>query len=178
MLMLPNGRMEIMTMSDNPIRADARHARRQRTLGTDAVCPCGETDPRCLITTPTIQCYACAARDAGQGVTEAHHLAGQHNRPETVPIPNNEHRILSDMQQDWPTATLRNPHGSPLLQAAAAIRGWLDVLVLILERTVGWVPALLEALDAWLCARLGTAWPADFRASTPGLVPPCGGGGR
>lgn len=62
------------------------------------------------------------------------------------------------MQRDWPVRTLRNPHGSPLLAAAAAMRGWLDVLRLILERTVGYIPAFLEELDKKLCERLGNRW--------------------
>jgi hypothetical protein len=54
--------------------------------------------------------------------------------------------------------TLRNPDGSPLLRAAASIRGWLDTLRLIMERTVGWVPAFLEWLDARLRVTIGVQW--------------------
>ncbi len=167
-------------MSDTPIHTDARRTRRRRALGPEARCTCGETDPRCLVETKEgIQCYACHARRTGRGDSERHHPAGRHNLAATVPIPNNEHRILSDRQQDWPTGTLRNPDGSPLLQAAAAIRGWMDVLVLILERTVGWIPRVLEALDAWLRERLGPEWGRDFRAAHPDLVPGAlGGSGR
>jgi hypothetical protein len=75
------------------------------------------------------------------------------------------------MQHDWPTGTLRNPDGSQLLQAAAAVRGWMDILVLILERTIGWIPRFLEALDAWLCERLGPTWGDDFRAEHSDLMP-------
>jgi len=62
------------------------------------------------------------------------------------------------MQRDWPERTLRNPDGSPLLAAAAAIRGWLDILGLVVQRTVGHVPALLESLDARLRATYGDRW--------------------
>lgn len=166
-------------MNDNPIMTDARRSRRRRALPPDARCACGEADPRCLVSTETeTSCYACRTRTTDCGSLEQHHPAGRHNLAVTVPVPANEHRLLSDLQQDWPTATLRNPHGSPLLQAAATIRGWLDVLTLILERTVGWVPAFLEALDAWLCTGLGPSWPTNFLAAAPGLVPPRGGGGR
>ncbi len=159
-------------MNTNPIKTDARHARRRRVLPPDARCACGETDPRCLVQSGDgVTCYACQASNAGRSGTERHHVAGRHNLETTVAVPNNEHRILSDRQQDWPAATLRNPSGSPLLQASGAIRGWMDILVLILERIVGWIPALLEALDAWLCERLGTSWHVDFLATTPGLVP-------
>lgn len=166
-------------MTDNPITTDARHARRRRALPPDARCACGEMDPCCLVETDAgIQCYGCRARNASRSGTEQHHVAGRHNLATTVPIPNNEHRILSDRQQDWPTTTLRNPDRSPLLQAAAAIRGWLDILVLILERAVGWIPGFLEALDAWLCARLGPAWGQEFRAAHPTCAPMAWRGGR
>jgi hypothetical protein len=79
-------------------------------------------------------------------------------------MPANDHGILSDYQQDWSLETLRNPDGSPLLRAAASVRGWLDTLRLIMERTVGWVPAFLEALDAWLRGSLGERWWEQFAA--------------
>lgn len=164
--------MELANMNTNPITTDARHARRARALAPDARCACGETDPRCLtVSGDGVQCYACQAHAAGKAATERHHPAGRHNLRETVPMPNNEHRILSDMQQDWPTTTLRNPHRSPLLQAAAVIRGWRDVLILIVERTIGWVPPFLEALDAWLSVQLGDRWPQEFCAVAAGLLP-------
>jgi hypothetical protein len=62
------------------------------------------------------------------------------------------------MQRDWPERTLRNPDGSPLLAAAATIRGWLDVLSLIVQRTVGHIPVLLESLDEGLRATYGDRW--------------------
>jgi len=166
-------------MTDNPIKTDARHARRQRALPADAQCACGETDARCLIPTgERVICYACQSSKAGRSDTEHHHVAGRHNLDTTVPIPNNEHRILSDRQQDWPTDTVRNPDRSPLLQASGAIRGWRDILILILERAVGWIPGFLEALDAWLCARIGPEWGHEFRVLHPHLAPMSSSGGR
>ena len=160
-------------MNDNPIRRDARHARRQRALGPNAICACGEVDPRCLTKTDDgIQCYGCRSRDLGRPKTEQHHVAGRHNLAATVPIPNNEHRILSDLQQDWPTNTFCNLDGSPLLLASAAIRGWMDILILILERAVEWIPRFLEALDAWLRASIGPDWGRQFVAAHPNLLPP------
>ncbi|MBA2469157.1 MAG: hypothetical protein H0V37_07100 [Chloroflexia bacterium] len=165
-------------MTTNPIKTDARHARRHRALPKDARCSCGEADARCLIPTgERVTCYACQSLQAGRSATERHHVAGRHNLDTTVPIPNNEHRILSDRQQDWPRGTFRNPDQSPLLQAAAAIRGWLDILILILERAVGWIPGFLEALDAWLCARIGPEWGHEFRVAHPLQVPPASSGG-
>ena len=54
--------------------------------------------------------------------------------------------------------TLRNREGSPLRRAAAAVRGWLDVLRLIIDRSAGWVPEVLENLDQGLTTRLGPRW--------------------
>jgi hypothetical protein len=79
-------------------------------------------------------------------------------------MPANDHSAASDPQLDWPLATLRNPDGSPLLRAAASVRAWLDVLRIIIERTAGEVPALLEALDAWLRQLVGERWWDDFFA--------------
>lgn len=62
------------------------------------------------------------------------------------------------MQRDWPERTLRNPDGSPLLRAAGAIRGWLDVLRVIIDRAVGWIPPFLEWLDERLRAVHGNRW--------------------
>lgn len=163
----------------NPIKRDARQARRRRVVGPGARCACGETDPRCLTTSgDLVRCYACRSRAAGRPATEQHHPAGRHNLAATVPIPNNEHRILNDLQQEWPVMTLRNPTGSPLLQAAAAIRGWLDVLILIIERTIGWISPFLEALDAWLVEQLGDAWPGVFLTDAAHLIPRQMGGAR
>jgi hypothetical protein len=120
---------------------------------------CPESDPFALHGGhPHITCYECSARLVGRSLIERHHPASRHNSPATVPIPGNDHRVLSDMQRDWPERTLRNPDGSPLLVAAAAIRGWLDILWLVVQRTVGHVPALLESLDAGLRATYGDRW--------------------
>lgn len=159
-------------MESNPIKADARHARRRRVLPVDARCACGETNVHCLIPTgDDVICYACRSMTAGRSRTEQHHVAGRHNLDTTVPVLNNDHRVLSDRQHDWPSRTLRNPDRSPLLQAAGAIRGWLDILALILERVVGWIPLFLETLDAWLCQRLGDAWWSDFLSAAPNALP-------
>jgi len=80
-------------------------------------------------------------------------------------LPANDHSVVTLKHQvEWPRETLRNPDGSPLLQAAASIRGWLDVLKLVLERTVGGIPETLERLDAWLRERIGPRWWEDFGA--------------
>jgi hypothetical protein len=138
------------------IKEIARLAAKQRRVGDGARCACGETDPRCLTRNgDIIRCYECAQIDAGRSPIEQHHVAGRRNSAQTVPIPANEHRILSDWQLDWHPATLRNPDGSPVLSAASAVEGWLNVLRLIIERTVGWIPDFLVRVDAWLREHLG-----------------------
>ncbi len=120
---------------------------------------CGEADPVALQGAhPNVTCYECSARMAGRARTEDHHPSGRRNNPFTVAIPGNDHRVLSDLQRDWPERTLRNPNGSPLLTAAAAIRGWLDVLALIVQRTLVHIPSFLEGLDEALRAKLGDRW--------------------
>lgn len=145
--------------------ARARDLRR-RQLGTPAPkCgSCGEGDPLALSgVSPTLRCYECLAIEQGRRAVEAHHVAGRANDPsDTVGLPGNDHRVVSALQARWDAKTLRNPDGSPLLQAAAGIRGWLDVLVVILDRSVGWVPAFLEWLDAALRLKIGPAWWCDL----------------
>ena len=142
---------------------DARREQRLRQLGTrDPRCSgegCEETDSFALTGVhPGALCYECLAARRGRRTTEDHHLAGRRNHQTTVSIPGNDHRILTAYQEAWPARTLRNSEHSPLLAAAGAIRGWLDVLRLIIERTVGWIPGYLEQLDAALGEVLGARW--------------------
>jgi len=140
------------------------HEQRLAALGTRTpACSCGETNPFALTgADPHIRCYECQAVAGGRARVEQQHVAGQHNRPETVPMLGNDHRAHDAHKLTWPPQTLRNPDGSPLLRAAACIRGWLDLLRVILDRTVGWVPAFLEYLHDWLVSRLGATWWHDL----------------
>jgi hypothetical protein len=158
------------SVNDNQERREIRREERLRALGTrDPRCSypgCLEGDPFALIGThPRILCYEHLADAIGRSWVEGHHAQGKHNDPDdVVDTPANDHGVLSNgLQPLWPRETLRNPDGSPLLHAAAAIRGWLDILRLIIERTVGWVPPFLEALDAWLSERLGERWWNAFK---------------
>jgi hypothetical protein len=152
----------------DPEAAADRMEARLATLGTRTpeckVEGCGETNPFALIGAyPELYCALHVSEFAGQCWFEYHHPSGQANDPEhTVEVPINEHKVLSGYQAQWPRQTLQNPDGSPLLRAAAATRGWLDVLRLILDRTVGWVPRFLEGLDAWLRTSLGERWWDEF----------------
>jgi hypothetical protein len=145
---------------------DERREQRLRQLGTRSPrCrACAETDPFALFGVhPDIVCDECRAIEQGRSPVEGHHVSGRANDPDDViDLPGNDHRALSAAQLGWPAETLRNPNGSPLLRAAAAIRGWLEVLALILDRTVGWVPGFLEWLEAALGTAIGPAWWADL----------------
>ena len=150
----------------DPLRAARRESRRARRFAPGARCEqCGEARTCALIDgAAPLLCRECRALRDGRSPIEWHHPAGQHNSEVRVAMPANDHSVASDYQTDWPLETLRNPDGSPLLRAAACVRGWLDVLRLIMEHTVAWVPGFLEALDAWLRERLGERWWEEFVA--------------
>jgi len=142
--------------------ADLREDR-YRALGARSprctVDGCLETDPFALTGGwPEIRCREHVAHRRGCRWTEDHHLSGRANAPETGPLPANDHAVMSALQSLWPRETLRNPEGSPLLRAAAAVRGWLDILRVVIERAVRWVPAALESLDALMTDRHGPRW--------------------
>lgn len=120
---------------------------------------CPETDPIVLTGKhPQIICYRCMAIRDGKKATEDHHIGGQHNDPFTVPIPANDHRRLNDMQNDWPERTLKNSDGSPLVGIAGLLRGWIDVLLLIIKQVLVKLPAALEDLNVCLTQSIGPAW--------------------
>jgi len=152
-----------MSARDDSDALEDRRDERLRALGTRSprcsVAGCPETDPFALTGAhPKILCREHAADALDKSWTEEHHPDGQHNNPFTVRVPANDHGALSEDQALWPRETLRNPEGSPLLRAAAALRGWLTILRVLIDRTVGWIPAALETLDQLLTGRLGPGW--------------------
>jgi hypothetical protein len=154
----------------DPDRDEERLEARLALLGTRSPrCSapgCLERDPFALTGVhPRLMCAEHRNELEGRTWLEKSHTPGRRNDPtDDVPIPANDHSILSHKYQpSWPRETLRNPDGSPLLRAAAALRGWMDVLRLILERTCGWVPSFLERLDSWLRERVGDRWWVDFQ---------------
>lgn len=159
-------------MSDVLHRAMREH-RREMALGTHAACAnCGESNRATLHKTGTaILCYECLARREGKSGMERHHTDGQHNSDFTIPLAANEHRILSEYQRAWPKATLENPDGSPLLKIAAALRGFLDMLKLLIDRLLGWIPPTLEAMDAALRSAYGRYWEQGPLAGCFGGMP-------
>ncbi len=88
-----------------------------------------------------------------------HHPFGRSNSPITIPVPVNDHRAeLSTAQADWPKETLQNPDGSPLLAAAACIRGFGDWVVYLIKKGLLCVAELLEALNKFLVEQRGRKW--------------------
>jgi len=144
----------------DPIGTYMRKATAERRVGVDARCACGEKRPEALIpqSNPII-CAQCNRKIKGQTPLDKHHVAGEANSPVTIPVPVNDHRArLSVDQYDWPKNTLENPDGSPLLAAAAHIRGYSDCTSYLNEKLLAKNPELLELLDAFLREKFGPRW--------------------
>lgn len=144
----------------DPIRAHARKAMAARRVGAGARCACGESRPEALIpgSNPTT-CARCARERQGLTIMDNHHVAGKPNDPTTIQVPVNDHRAeLNTAQYDWPKQTRENPNGSPLLGAAACVRGFVDYIIYLLKKMLLWIPEMLENLDAYLREKLGPKW--------------------
>lgn len=145
----------------SPIRKYQRKATAARRIGSDQECHiCGEKRPEALIagSRPMI-CFACQRKKEGKSATDAHHPAGKSNSPVIVPLPVNDHRAeLSKAQLNWPRETLENPNGSPLLAAAACIRGFRDTAMYLIEKLLVLIPDMLEQLNAFLIDKHGPNW--------------------
>ena len=144
----------------DPIGAYQRKARAARRVGKDKRCACGEARPEALIAggKPTL-CAACKRKSRGETTEDDHHPAGEANSPVTIPVPVNDHRAeLNLAQYDWPKKTRENPDGSPLLAAAACIRGFVDTIFYLINELLLLIPEMLETLDAFLVDKLGRKW--------------------
>lgn len=149
--------MPIELPQNDPVAAYARNVTAQRSVGKNAGCACRETRPEALIRgSDPIICAACKRRSRGEATMDQHHFAGKPNNPLTVPVPVNDHRAdLSVAQYDWPQKTRENPEGSPLIAAAACIRGFVDWVVYLIKNGLLWVAELLENIDTFLSDKLG-----------------------
>ncbi len=108
--------------------------------------------------TPMI-CAECDRKQKGRAAFDNHHVAGKANSPITIAVPVNDHRaVLSEAQREWPKLTLPNPAGSPLLAAAAAVRGFIDTVKYLIEKCLCWLAEMLEHLDEFLQDTLGREW--------------------
>ncbi len=149
----------------DPIAADQRRATAARRAGINARCRCGEDRPEALITrVKPVTCFECERSNKGKRTTDKHHIAGKANSPITISVPANDHRVrLSVAQYDWPARTLENPDGSPLLKAAACIRGFTDIVHSLMEEFLRCIADLLEKLDVHLHERIGPKWWLDTK---------------
>jgi hypothetical protein len=144
----------------NPSGTHRRKVVAARRVGVDASCSCGEKRPEALV--PGIKpttCAACQRAASGRSLIDNHHFASKANSPTTIPVPVNDHRAqLSVAQADWPKSTLTNVQRSPLLAAAASVRGFVDTVIYLIEQGLLWVADMLEKLDEFLLKRLGPQW--------------------
>ena len=153
----------------NPEAAYVRHDIAKRRIGRQRCVSCGEDRPEALIagSKPMI-CAECQRKQQGKSVEDDHHPAGEANNPLTIPVPVNDHRAeLNTAQQDWPRETRENSRGSPLLKAAGCMRGFIDTLYNLIKRLLGWIPDMLEQLDALLTKLFGERWWERVGLATP-----------
>jgi len=142
-----------------PIGRYQRRARAARRVGLESQCVCGEKRPEALIAgSHPIMCAACDRERRGQTTVDVHHVAGKANSPVTIPVSVNDHRArLSVVQNDWSKRTRGNLESSPLLAAAAYIRGFMDTVSYLLEELF-WIVEMLEMADPILVKKLGPKW--------------------
>ena len=145
----------------DPAAAHGRKVRAARRVGTGARCSlCREARPQALTSrsSPLI-CAECQREQQGKNTSDKHHVAGKANSPITIPVPVNDHCAeLSPAQQDWPKGTLENREGSPLLAAAARIRGFADTITYLMNKLLLPSAEMLEDLDRFLKERLSPLW--------------------
>ncbi|MBZ5722891.1 MAG: hypothetical protein LAO03_21330 [Acidobacteriia bacterium] len=144
----------------DPGGAHRRRVVAARRVGIDSRCSCGEKRPEALIAgSKPIICAACKRANSGLTTLDNHHFAGKANHLTTIPVPVNDHRArLSVAQADWPKATRTNPQGSPLLAAAACVRGFVDTVLYLIEMGLLWTADMLEKLDEFQVRKLGPRW--------------------
>lgn len=147
--------------SNDPIKSAARQSKADRRHGVATSCTeCGESRTEALVprSRPRL-CEECFRRRKGSKITDSHHIAGKANSSIVIEVPANDHRAaLSVAQYEWPKATLQNPEGSPIIRAAAALRGVADLLVELIVEMVRSVAAFLENLDQQLRNTHGDRW--------------------
>jgi hypothetical protein len=128
----------------DPESAYARNAISKRRSGVGARCKCGETRAQALIREKTcVICHECKRKEQAISTRDSHHFAMKANSPITVSVPVNDHRAeLNVAQHDWPKQTRENPDGSPLIAAAACIRGFMDTILYLIKAWVYGVSSL------------------------------------
>jgi hypothetical protein len=144
----------------DPEGAYVRRVVAERSVGVNAKCACGENRPEALIRrSKPIMCRECKRKKEGKMTVDNHHFGAKANSPIKIPVPTNDHCAeLNAAQFDWPKETRENPNGSPLLAAAACIRGFIDYILYLIEKGLRWVADMLEAADTYLGRQLGSKW--------------------
>ncbi len=148
----------------NPEAAYARSAISKRRAGVGARCKCGEIRAQALIREKNrVICHECKRKERAMTTRDNHHVAMKANSTITVSVPVNDHRAkLNVAQHDWPKQTRENPAGSPLIAAAACIRGFIDTILYLIEEGLHWIADMLETADACLARKLGEQWWKDM----------------
>src|SRR5207245_2372214 len=104
-------------------------------------------------------CHECKRKENGMKTEDDHHFAGQANSPIIISLPANDHVAeLTPAQKDWPRITLENRDGSPLLAAAASLRGFIDTVLHLIKIGLHWIADMLEKADAFLTEKFGKHW--------------------
>lgn len=89
---------------------------------------------------------------------EEHHLLGKANDAKTtIGVPGNLHRILSELQREWPAEVRHNQHADPLLWLAGAclsLHDQLSIWVTWLSHVALWLISAAQGLQA----QHGSAW--------------------
>ena len=143
----------------DPIGIYQREGALARRVGENKQCACGEARLPALNTrVKPIMCEECKRKRSGKTSMDNHHPAGKANNPTTIPVPANDHCVLSFDQYDWRTETRENPDGSPLLAAAGCIRGFKDTVLYLIDKLLLWIADMLEMAHACLEKKLGPKW--------------------
>lgn len=128
-------------------------------VGRAAVCACGEARPYALIRgrSPAI-CFACDRIAHGRDPCNNNHVFGKANSDLIIRYPVNDHRAIFNVKQyRWPTETLENPDGDPLLAFAARYRGIHDNFKYMLDDCLREAERF-EQLSAIMRQKFGALW--------------------
>jgi hypothetical protein len=160
-------------MRRQPERVEAldamlRQDQRRRRFGEGARCSkCGYPDSEAFqLEGQAVLCYECACLAQGKSPVEQHHILGRANSKETVPMPGNIHRWMSERQGDWAEELQRNVWRDPVLTIASVILAITDFAAWVARHGEQLSDWLLQ-LRAWLVAQYGSRW--WERAGLPGL---------
>lgn len=153
------------------MKAAMRQAARARRIPKGAHCAtCGYNNPIGLEQSPDgSRCYECASAVRGRSTVEAHHILPRGVSPETVDVPGNMHRELSEKQRDTPVALIDAARTNPLAMVTLILIGLRDYLAIVLTWLTRGINFLRD-LFAHLEDELGPEWWAKLRPFHAGGV--------